>query len=146
MEINRGGGFGPFCAHFRTLNKISYFPIYLRVEINRGGGFGPFFCPFSYAKQKLQFSNTLVRGNKSGQHIWAFFCPFCMLNRNFNFSNTLAHGNCFWLPCSFLRLNSKILNLQIIILDTLLVKPVIKSEIKVNNQYMTLALFTFYHL
>ena len=46
VEINRGGGFGPFFAHFRTLNKNFNFPIYLRVEINRGGGFGPFYARF----------------------------------------------------------------------------------------------------
>ena len=33
MEINRGGGFGPFFAHFRTLNNNSNFQINLHVKI-----------------------------------------------------------------------------------------------------------------
>ena len=51
-------------------------------------------------------------------------CPFSFAKQKLKFSNKLARWHCFWLPCSSPRLNSKILNFQIIILDTLLVQRV----------------------
>ena len=102
-------------------------PFHIHLRENKSGRrIWASFCPFSYAKQKLQFSNILARGNKStAANLGLFFLIFVRQVKSYIFpiymrveinqrrQNSGLKPVTFlvlWLPCSALRLNSKILN------------------------------------
>ena len=95
VEINRAGKFGTILARFGT-KTIS--EIYMRVKINRAGVFGPKIFTF-----RMLFCNS---------HFPIYMHTHQLLECIQLQLSYFEMINILWLPCSTLRLNSKILNLQ----------------------------------